>query len=166
MKRIALILTLLASAFSLSMMSPAQAETSAPAETAARSALVSVTPNAAGIRVCVPAGCGVGYADFYPDGDRMTVCDVYANDLGVRVSVWNQTKDPDVHEYYLSDGNGSGNSCNSKDASDGQPWNMAEKHCFSLGVYQTLDGSQIGPRTVVQVRNYNVDGPVDCSGVD
>lgn len=160
MRKVALVLTVLASALSLFMLTPAQADTLSSSGNSMPSSAADIAV------VCVPAGCNIGYVSFSPNGDHVTVCDINSNDRSVRVSVWNQTKDPDVHEYYLTDDNGSNNGCVSKNADDGQPWNLAETHCFSFAAYETKDGEIVGSKNIVQLRNYNVDGPVECPGVD
>lgn len=161
MKKLAIASALLAAALSLFTVAPAQAEVSSPA---AQPPDVS----AAGVvaQICVPQGCGVGYVVFDPVGDNVWACDAYADGYGVRASVWNQTKDPDAHEYYLTDANGADNGCAHASAAEGQPENLAETHCFSFGTYLVNNGSQVGPRNSPQLRNYNNDGPVPCPGVD
>ena len=61
----------------------------------------------------------------------------------MRVSVWNQTKDPDVHEYYLTDDNGSNNGRVSRSADDGQPWNLAETQGMEPPHSRTADGLSV-----------------------
>lgn len=161
MRKFALVPALLASVLSLFMSAPAHAEVQSSArQTSDLSA--ALLPGT----ICVPTGCDIGFVVFDPDGDDILVCDAFADGRGVRVSVWNQTNDPDTHEYYLTDADGADNGCAYKSQADGQPWNLAETHCFSFGAYLVNNGSQVGGRTTEQLRNYNNDGPVPCPGVD
>jgi hypothetical protein len=100
---------------------------------------------------------------FAPVGDRVEVCDIAADGARAVLTVTNVTKDPNVKEYDI-EAVGEGN-CRRVDASMGQPWNLAETHCFRFRA-RTENNGEEGPSVIVQLRNYNDLGPLECPGVD
>lgn len=103
--------------------------------------------------------------EFKPRGDRVELCDTKADGRGARLRIYNVTKDPDVREYTLTNTRGN-NHCITRSAADGQPWNMAEKHCFRFTIWSVDDGERVSEKYWWQYRNYNNDGPRLCTGVD
>lgn len=108
-----------------------------------------------------------GSAHFWPDGDRLTVCDIqHDDDAYVQFSVINVTKDPDVFEYRVEDGGDA--DCGSHSGWEGQPYQLAEGDCFEFHVWleRSSDHAMIpGSADSAQWRNYN-HAKRECPGVD
>ncbi|MEW2354282.1 hypothetical protein [Spirillospora sp. NPDC029432] len=109
-----------------------------------------------------------GFVEFVAKGDKVRVCDTIMDDAYVRLQVFNVTKDPNQHEYTIKSApQDSTNECFAVNASMGQPWNLAEKHCFHLRIWLVKDGKYVdGSENNEWWRNYNNDGAKNCSGVN
>ncbi|MFD0904607.1 hypothetical protein [Actinomadura sediminis] len=105
-----------------------------------------------------------GKVDFWPQGDIVRISDLQDEGAAVEVTIRNVTKDPDAKEYKRTfEGAGWGKEFR---ASMGQPYNMAEKHCFWFRIRLVKNGSVIaGSKDTAQWRNYN-NTKKECPGVD
>ncbi|TDC44855.1 hypothetical protein E1281_32360 [Actinomadura sp. KC345] len=97
---------------------------------------------------------------FHPNGDVVHLRDKPGDDYSVRLRIKNVTKDPDATEYSITAHNGT-----TSVFPDGQPENLAEKHCFRFTIWLLKYGAQAGHKHYTQVRNYNNDGPKFCHDV-
>jgi hypothetical protein len=106
-----------------------------------------------------------GYVTFQPGDDKVELCDSQADGASVELDVWNVTKDPDVYEYGMSESHAD-LSCNIVNAAMGQPYNLAEDHCFRFRIRLRKNGNIIsGTTNSAQWRNYNNTRDT-CPGVD
>lgn len=105
-----------------------------------------------------------GEVDFWPDGDIVRISDLQDDGATVQVTVRNETKDPDVGEYTRTfQGAGFGVEYR---ASMGQPYNLAEKHCFWFRIRLIKNGQVVsGSTDTAQWRNYN-NTDKECPGVE
>ncbi|OLT31855.1 hypothetical protein BJF79_08660 [Actinomadura sp. CNU-125] len=105
-----------------------------------------------------------GKVDFWPQGDIVRVSDRQDDGAAVEVTVRNETKDPDKHEYKERfQGAGFGKEFR---ASMGQPWNLAEGHCFWFRIRLIKNGEVISDtKDTAQWRNYN-NRKKECPGVE
>lgn len=155
------LLAVLAPALALSLVS-------APAHADTRSSVQQdpVTKSDGLWLMCMPGLPRDCWAElqFRPVGDKVTLCDGLADGRGVRARVANVTKDPDVHEYTITNTKGSGK-CTTKEAADGQPYNLAEGHCFHFELLFVDNGEEVGDKMTGQIRNKNENSSL-CLGVD
>lgn len=101
--------------------------------------------------------------DFWPRGDQVRLCDHQSDGARADLVIWNVTKDPDQKEYPLqASGHGV---CSTRAAVLGQPFNLAEGHCFRFRIRLLNNGNEVaGSRDVAQWRNYN-NSKENCDGV-
>lgn len=113
------------------------------------------------------SGMAGGGAVFTADGDHVRLCDTQADGAYMRLQVFNVTKDPNQHECTIKSApQDSTNECFAVNASMGQPWNRAEKHCFHLRIWLVRNGKYVdGSENNAWWRNCNNDGAKNCSGV-
>ncbi|MEW2354281.1 hypothetical protein [Spirillospora sp. NPDC029432] len=111
------------------------------------------------------SGMAGGGVVFTADGDHVRLCDTQADDAYVRLQVFNVTKDPNQLEYTMNATAGEG-ICFDVQADMGQPWNLAEKHCFHFRIWLVKDGEYVdGSENNEWWRNYNND-EANCRGVN
>lgn len=95
---------------------------------------------------------------FYPHGDHVYLCDQKPGDNRMaELHIWNVTRDPNWYEYRLRDLYDRDLWCAEGHARWGQPWNMAEKHCFRFRIrLRDLGTNKVVPGSthIVQWRNY------------
>ncbi|MFF5264268.1 hypothetical protein ACFY4C_35535 [Actinomadura viridis] len=105
-----------------------------------------------------------GRVDFWPQGDIVTISDMQDDGAAVEVTVRNETKDPDKREYRETF-QGYGWSKTFR-ASMGQPWNLAEGHCFRFRIRLIKNGQVVDKsKDIAQWRNYN-NTTKECPGVE
>ncbi|MGC9541842.1 hypothetical protein [Streptomyces sp. UG1] len=104
-----------------------------------------------------------GVVYFEPVGDEVSIYDQQSDGKYVQLDVWNATHDPNTKEYRLST---KGDDEAHADASMGQPWNMAEGHCFRFRIRLVSPNGEIvaGSADWANWRN-NDDSRQECPGV-
>lgn len=128
-------------------------------------ALTSTPAHAAEYLMFTKDGRPGGSVKFTAAGDKVHLCDLQADGKRVKLRVMNVTKDPNQIEYTI-DASGL-QACADVDASMGQPFNLAEKHCFNFDIWLSDNGRRLQDSTnIAQWRNYNNDGAVPCPGVN
>ncbi|MFF3558245.1 hypothetical protein ACFYXL_33080 [Streptomyces tsukubensis] len=103
-----------------------------------------------------------GRVDFWPQGDKVRLCDTQSDGAHVDLVVVNVTKDPNQKEYGLEIG-GAG-CCQEVDSSNAGA-NLAEGDCFKFVIRLIKDGREVVPsEDKAQWRNYN-NSERNCDGV-
>lgn len=104
------------------------------------------------------SGDAGGRVDFWPNGDRVKLCDQQSDGARVRLRVENVSKGG-KREYDLE---ASGkDDCSSSDPSE-QPGNLAEGDCFRFEIRLFNNGTEVdGSYDGAQWRNYN-DSNTEC----
>ncbi|MGV2919614.1 hypothetical protein [Streptomyces alfalfae] len=120
--------------------------------------VVSLRPEGPNFHMYTDDGAHGGYVEFYPRGDYVGLTDRTGDGRSVEIDVWNETKDPDKYEFGFVERRGDNHTTYS-DASMGQPYNMAERHCFKFRIRLVDNGSVVpGTTDYAQWRNYNENG--------
>ncbi|MFE7077389.1 hypothetical protein ACFU96_45650 [Streptomyces sp. NPDC057620] len=100
-------------------------------------------------------------------GDAVSLHDKETDGNGVRITVWDETKDPDLHKFTFYNRLGKDKSVGS-DASMGAPYDLAEGNCFKFRI-QLVDGSNVIENSTdyAQWRNDNdADYVRNCDDVE
>jgi hypothetical protein len=113
-----------------------------------------------------------GYVTFHPGGpevkeDLVTVSDIQNDGKDVELDITNVTRDPDTKEYGLLT-TGEDAPSPQGHAGMGQPYNMAEGHCFEFRIRLVDEDSGDvvrGSTDYAQWRNNNEETD-ECGGVD
>ncbi|MEV0501213.1 hypothetical protein AB0I84_26960, partial [Streptomyces spectabilis] len=74
-------------------------------------------------------------------GDAVTLIDKESDGRGVRISVWDETRDPDVHKFTFYNRYGKDQRVVSN-AGLGGSYDLAEGHCFKFRI-QLVDGNNV-----------------------
>lgn len=88
-------------------------------------------------------------------GDAVSLHDKESDGHGVRITVWDETRDPDLHKFTFYNRLGKDKSVASN-ASMGAPYDLAEGHCFKFRI-QLINGSNVAENSTdyAQWRNSN-----------
>lgn len=108
-----------------------------------------------------------GGVNFEPQDDYVSLFDRESDGRGVRITVWDETADPDVHKFTFYNRRGKGKYVYS-DSSMGSPYNLAEGHCFKFRI-QLVDGNNVieSSTDYAQWRNRNASSePIQCDEVE
>lgn len=100
-------------------------------------------------------------------GDAVLLDDVESDGNGVRITVWDETKDPDLHKFTFYNRLGKDKQVSSN-ASMGAPYDLAEGNCFKFRI-QLVDGSNVIENSTdyAQWRNdNNADHVRNCDDVE
>ncbi|MEV7659501.1 hypothetical protein AB0O39_35715 [Streptomyces anulatus] len=112
-----------------------------------------------------PAG---GYVLFEPGdrgGDYVQLKDVDGDGLGVRITVWDETKDPDLHKFTYYNRLGKDNFVYSH-AGMGGPYDLAEGNCFKFRIQLVTANSVVENSTdYAQWTNSNFESQ-NCDHVE
>ncbi|MER7694989.1 hypothetical protein [Streptomyces sp. NPDC097610] len=82
-----------------------------------------------------------GVVEFFTGGDRVRLMDVQADGKDVEVDVWDVTPEPDVYKFGYYNRYGDHVQPVGSDASEGGPYDLAERHCIKFRVRLVNGGS-------------------------